>query len=171
VPQALTRVREPPLFPEITHVKKRAFLMGFVQTGSRVKAARLAQMDDRMHWHWLKTDPIYTAAFGRAEQMAGDRVEDRWYTLSLEGTRKGVYHVDTTHSVSPVMQALMKQWQALRDQPAQPRSALASGDADYTEAEVVSLPDIQKPDQTSTDAIFRMLDRLNQHDIGGDDDD
>jgi hypothetical protein len=91
-PQALTMPREPLLFPEITHVKKRALLMAFVQTGSRVKAAHLAQMDDRMHWYWLKTDPIYCEAFERAEQMAGDRVEDRLYTLALEGTRKGVYH-------------------------------------------------------------------------------
>jgi hypothetical protein len=140
--------------------------MGFVQTGSRVKAARLAQMDDRMHWHWLKTDPLYTEAFGRAEQMAGDRVEDRLYTLALEGTRKGVYHhgvrigeedvvyptlilaalngikperykyrVDTSHSVSPAMQALMQQWQSLRESMQAP-PALPEAPSDDAEAEL-----------------------------------
>jgi hypothetical protein len=200
-PQALTRVREPRLFPEITHVKKRAFLVAFVRCGSRQKAAELAGMDDRMHWYWLKTDPVYTAAFGRAEQMAGDRVEDRLYTLSLEGTRKGVYHqgvrvgeedvvyptlilaalngikperykyrVDTTHSMSPALAALMAQWQALRDQ-APPRQQAFPAPQEYTDAEVVLLPDIQTPGRPSRDAVFRMLDRLNQRDIEGNTDD
>jgi hypothetical protein len=203
-PQARTMAREPRLFPEITHVKKRAFLMGFVQTGSRVKAAKLAQMDDRMHWHWLKTDPIYTAAFGRAEQMAGDRVEDRLYTLSLEGTRKGVYHngvrigeeevvyptlilaalngikperykyrIDTTHSVSPAMQALMQQWQALREQPLPARQALPErpDDADATDVAVVPLDDSRTPGRTRRADVFKMLDALNQGELEGDTDD
>jgi hypothetical protein len=79
------------------------------------------------------------------------------------------YRLNTIHSPSPAMQALMKQWQALREQPAPMRPALPAADA-YTEAEVVPLPDIQKPGQSSTDAIFRMLDRLNQRDIKGDTD-
>jgi hypothetical protein len=199
-PQTLPMVYEPRLFPEITHVKKRAFLMGFVQTGSRVKAAKVAQMDDRMHWHWLKTDPIYSEAFGRAEQMAGDRVEDRLYTLSLEGTRKGVYHqgvrigeedvvyptlilaalngikperykyrIDTTQSVSPAMQALMAQWQALREQPIPSRRALPPSDA--TDAVVVPLEDVYTPERTRRADVFKMLDALNQRDIDGDMDD
>jgi hypothetical protein len=200
-PRAVKTAHEPRLFPEITHVKKRAFLVAFVRCGSRQKAAELAGMDDRMHWYWLKTDPIYSEAFERAEQMAGDRMEDRLYTLSLEGTRKGVYHqgvrvgeeqvvyptlilaalngikperykyrLDTTHSVSPALQALMAQWDALREQDT-PRQQALPAPQEYTDAEVVPLPDIQTPDRPSRDAVFRMLDRLNQRDIYGDTDD
>jgi hypothetical protein len=189
------------LFPEITHVKKRAFLVAFVRCGSRQKAAALAGMDDRMHWHWLKTDDAYAAAFAEAERMAGDLVEDRLYTLSLEGTRRGVYHkgvrvgeeevvyptlllaalngikperyrsrVESTHDVSPAMQVLMAQWQALREQATSRPQALPAPQA-YLDAEVVPLPDTQTAGQPSTDEIFRMLDRLNQCDIEGDTDD
>jgi hypothetical protein len=189
-------VREPPLFPEITHVKKRAFLMGFVQTGSRVKAAKLARMDDRMHWHWLKTDPLYTATFGRAEQMAGDRVKDRLYTLALEGTRKGGYHhevrIGEEDVVYPTLilaalngikperykyrvetshevspaMAAMLQQWQALRDTAPPTQPAMPAPQDYIDVEVVPLPEIHTPGRTSREGTFAMLDRLNDPSAG-----
>jgi hypothetical protein len=200
-PQALMQVREPPLFPEITHVKKRAFLVAFVRCGSRQAAAELAGMDDRMHWYWLKTDPVYTAAFGRAEQIAGDRVEDRLYTLALEGTRKGVYHkgvrIGEEGVVYPTLilaalngikperyryrvdstHAVSPAMAALMAQwqvlrdQAPPRQQALPAPQEYTDAEVVPLRDIHTPGRPPRDTVFRMLDRLNQRDSEGDTDD
>jgi hypothetical protein len=199
-PQALMPVHEPPLFPEITHVKKRAFLVAFVRCGARQKAAELAGMDDRMHWYWLKTDPIYNEAFGRAEQMAGDRVEDRLYTLSLEGTRKGVYHrgvrVGEEEVVYPTLilaalngikperykyrvdttHAVSPAMQVLMARwqalrdQATPRQEAFPTPQESIDAEAVPLPDIQTPGRPSRDTIFRMLDRLNPRDIDVDTD-
>lgn len=80
------------LFPEITHVRKRAFLMAFTMVLSIPKAAQLVGMDDRRHWEWLHKDEAYREAFARAQKIAGDRAEDRLYDVGLNGTKRGIYH-------------------------------------------------------------------------------
>jgi hypothetical protein len=68
--------------------------------------------------------------------------------------------VDQTHKLSPAMQALMAQWQAIKAAPVQEPRALPAL-TDYTVAEITPLPGIRRPDEPSRDDTFAMLDRLN----------
>lgn len=74
------------LFPHITHPKKRALLAAFAKTGQLSQAARAARMDDRMHWHWLKKDPAYAAAFVEAQHMVGDMLEQEAIRRAKKGS-------------------------------------------------------------------------------------
>jgi hypothetical protein len=68
------------------------------------------------------------------------------------------YRVDTTHSVSPAMQALMQQWQALREQP-MPTRELPAGEV--IEAESTPLKEPPAPRDRQQEWVFRSLDALN----------
>jgi hypothetical protein len=188
-------------FPEISDTKKRRFLAAFAHLGQREAAAASVGIDSRTHRYWMQKDLVYAEGFKRAEAFVADRIEDEIFRRGIGGWEDPVYwqgaqvgtirrysdtllifaakgampakykdRVDQTHGLSPAMAALYGQWQALREQPAPIRPALPAADA-YTEAEVVPLPDIQKPGQPSMGTIFRMLDQLNQRNIEGDTDD
>jgi hypothetical protein len=91
-PHALTREREPPLFPTITHPKKWAFLAAFVLCGRPVHAATQAKIDVRSHFWWMQNDQAYAQAFGQAEQMAADMAEDKAFRRGIEGVAEGVWY-------------------------------------------------------------------------------
>ena len=93
----LTPEKAPLLFPQITHLKKRAFLTKFAQTGQRVKTAKAVHIDLRYHYRWLREDPDYAQAFAEAEIMADDLLEDRLIELGTCGYEEGIY---CNHSVT-----------------------------------------------------------------------
>jgi hypothetical protein len=186
------------LFPEILHPKKRAFLAAYVTCGRRGRAAEAAGVKHQHYLYWFATDPAFTEAFARAERLCTHLIEDKILRRGLEGIDKPVFwqgrqvatvkdydttllifaakgampekykdRVDQTHQVSPALAALMAQWQALRAQAA-PRQEAFPALQESTDAEVVPLPDTQTPGRPSRDAVFRMLDRLNQRDSYGD---
>jgi hypothetical protein len=72
-------------FPEISHVKKRAFLAAFSRCGSLSKAAKRARVDRRTHYNWLAADPWYVHAFRQAMIEAGDSLQDRLTEMAFEG--------------------------------------------------------------------------------------
>jgi len=81
------------LFPEITHVKKGALLTALAIIGTVQGASRsLKWNDDRIHYHWLHTDPVYAAAVDRARQIAASNIEDKLYELGVEGYDKPVLY-------------------------------------------------------------------------------
>jgi hypothetical protein len=188
------------LFPEILHPKKRAFLAAYVTCGRRGRAAEAAGVKHQHYLYWFATDPAFTEAFARAERLCNHLIEDEILRRGLEGIDKPVFwqgrqvatvkdydttplifaakgampekyrdRVNNTHEVSPALAALMQQWQALRDRVTPQHQALPAPQ-ESTDAEVGPLPDTQTPGRPSRDAIFRMLDRLNQHDIEEDPD-
>jgi len=73
------------LFSAIFHVKKRAFLVAYVETGGIRRASALSQVDWRNHYNWLEADEEYRAAFEKARQLAGDLAEDEIYRRAFLG--------------------------------------------------------------------------------------
>ena len=97
VPQTTRRhgsrqVPVPQLFPEIPHVKKRAFLTAFVICGSRTRAAEMAGCDRKMHLIWLRDDPAYAQAFAQAELMAAELAEEEAWRRGIDGIERGVWY-------------------------------------------------------------------------------
>ena len=83
-----------PLFDEITDYKKRAFLAAYAHMGRLVRAAKAAQCNWRMHYYWLKVDPLYKEKFAEAQQMAGDFLEDEAVRRATEGVTRTRYYKD-----------------------------------------------------------------------------
>lgn len=67
--------------------RKRAFLAAFSECGNLTKAGRLAQVDRRMHYVWMK-DPEYAEAFREAEEVAIENLEAEARRRAVEGLRK-----------------------------------------------------------------------------------
>lgn len=75
-------------FEPIKHPKKRAFLAAFSVFGIVGSAARLAEVDRRTHYNWLKTDPDYAAAFAEAKDDAADKLEEEVWRRAVKGVPK-----------------------------------------------------------------------------------
>lgn len=79
------------LFPKITHPKKRAFLMSYIETSVISVSASLVGIDRKSHNHWLHTDPDYVEAFALAKSKAADHLED-------EATRRALGWMETRYT-------------------------------------------------------------------------
>ena len=75
-------------FSAITHPQKRAFLAAFATVGNVKQAASLAEVSRESHYSWKTHDPDYADAFGHAQDMAADALEDEARKLALEGEKK-----------------------------------------------------------------------------------
>lgn len=75
-------------FRHIPHVKKRALLAAYTETARVASAAKAADVDRNMHYHWLRDDPEYAKAFAVAQQMAAQTLEDE----AVRRARDGVMH-------------------------------------------------------------------------------
>jgi hypothetical protein len=64
-------------FQQIRHPKKRAFLLGVAIDTNRARAAKAADIDRSLHYHWLKTDAAYAEAYKVAHRMGAEALEDR----------------------------------------------------------------------------------------------
>lgn len=111
------------LFPKITHPKKRAFLMSYIETSVISVSASLVGIDRKSHNHWLHTDPDYVEAFALAKSKAADHLEDEATRRALgwmetrytpEGTE---YHVPR-HSDTLMIFRLKGEFAKYREQPA-----------------------------------------------------
>lgn len=78
-------------FADIRHTKKRAFLAAFAQNGHIGKASEVVGISRANHALWMKKDPEYAEAFGRAESMAIERLEAEADRRGVEGVKKPVY--------------------------------------------------------------------------------
>jgi hypothetical protein len=67
------------IFTEIHNPKKRTFLAAFCQSGRIVRACKEAGIHWTSHYHWLKHDKDYPAAFETAKQIAADYLEGEVY--------------------------------------------------------------------------------------------
>ena len=99
------------LFQEITDPHRRAFLAAYAHTGRITQAAKSAQVNWRNHYHWVKNDPVYAAAFQEAQSMAADFLEDEAIRRAKEGVLKPVYykgeHVDNMLEFSDTLMVLL----------------------------------------------------------------
>lgn len=76
----------------IRHIKKRAFLAAFAETGNVSKAAEIAEIHRSMHYHWLGHDANYVTAFAAAEDEAADRLETEARRRAVEGVEEPVFY-------------------------------------------------------------------------------
>jgi hypothetical protein len=72
-------------FPEISHVKKRAFLAAIATTGRITVACKEAGIDWKSHYYWLKHDQSYVEAFHRAMDIAADGFEEEVFRRAFKG--------------------------------------------------------------------------------------
>ena len=63
------------LFEDIAHPRKRAFLAAYLQEGGHITRARKTAGGGAKHWNWLRVDPEYRAAFGRAKRALAEAAE------------------------------------------------------------------------------------------------
>lgn len=74
-------------FTDFHNPSKRAFLSAYAETGRFDLAAQAARVTRFVHYHWMRDDPDYPAAFRQAQDMAAD-------TLETEAVRRAVTGVD-----------------------------------------------------------------------------
>jgi hypothetical protein len=61
---------------ETEHPKKRAFLVAFAECGSITAACNAAEVGRTTVWRWRREDEVFHALCDRAEQIAGDELEE-----------------------------------------------------------------------------------------------
>ena len=71
--------------PEITHPKKKAFLLAYINCGTIKSAAKAAGIERTTHYYWL-ADPEYQQAFNTASLMAGQSLQDEAVRRAFKGS-------------------------------------------------------------------------------------
>jgi len=75
----------PQSFPQVSHPRQRAVLAAFARSGQVRAACTHAEVDRSTHYHWLKHDAAYQAAFAEAHAQVGDWLEDVAVRRATEG--------------------------------------------------------------------------------------
>src|SRR5262245_40353683 len=75
----------PPSFAHLANPHQRAVLAAYSRSGQVRAACVHAGVDRSMHYHWLKQDPAYHAAFHEAQAQAGDWLEEVAMQRATEG--------------------------------------------------------------------------------------
>lgn len=71
--------------------KQAAFLAAFSECGNISRAAKIAGIERRSHYSWIK-DPIYAERFADAENQAVDTLEAEARRRAVEGIDEPVYY-------------------------------------------------------------------------------
>lgn len=94
-------------FPEISHPKKRAFLVAYSELGNRTQAAKAAGIDRRNHSNWMRGDGEYRTAFEEAHQQACETLEEEARRRAVDGVEEPVHYkgekVDTVKKYSDTL--------------------------------------------------------------------
>ena len=78
----------------IQHPKKRAFLKAHATTGNITKSAQAAEIDRQLHYHWLKNDTDYAAAFNDTKGQYQEKLEAEADRRAVEGVKEPVFGRD-----------------------------------------------------------------------------
>ena len=78
-------------YPNISHPKKRAFLLAYERLGVITQAAQAAGIDRRTVTHWRHTDPDFAEAFEEAQQAVADMLEREAIRRAVEGWDEPVF--------------------------------------------------------------------------------
>ena len=79
-------------FDKIRHPQKRALLRAYAVTMHIERAVEAAKIHRSLHYHWLKVDPDYKAAFAEAREQAADALEAAAVDRAKEGCLRVIYH-------------------------------------------------------------------------------
>ena len=74
-----------------TGKRKALFLRAVAGLGNVTAAAEHVGIDRTLHYHWVKVDEAYRAAFNAAMDMAGDRLEIAARRRAVDGVEEPVY--------------------------------------------------------------------------------
>src|SRR5215471_15985313 len=75
-----------------TEAKMRAFIAAYTRTGHVGQACEIAGISRDTHYYKLKTDEAYCAVFEKAQEQAGDLLEDAVFDRALNGVRKQLFY-------------------------------------------------------------------------------
>jgi hypothetical protein len=75
-----------------TVARARAFLASYRRTCNVTKSAKAAGVQPRQHYRWLLAYPGYAAAFGRAQPVAAQFLEDKAVEFSTDGWLEPVFY-------------------------------------------------------------------------------
>lgn len=75
----------------ISHPKKAAFLAAYVECGTISHAAKAAEIRRETHHEWVRSDPVYAAAFAEAKEQAVECLEREARRRAIEGVDEPVY--------------------------------------------------------------------------------
>lgn len=78
-------------FIEVDNPGKRRFLNAYARLGGIRRAAEASDTSFQSHYHWLRDDAIYAAAFAQARIMAGDELESAAFHRAVDGVDKPVF--------------------------------------------------------------------------------
>jgi hypothetical protein len=79
----LEELRE--VFADLENPYQRAFLAAFIVTRGIAHAARLAAVERRAHYHWMKRDDGYRERFELARAMIADEAEAELWRRAFRG--------------------------------------------------------------------------------------
>ena len=75
----------PPRVSQVANPRQRAVLAAYARSGQVRAACVHAEVDRSLHYHWLKHDPAYGAAFAEAQAQVGDWLEEEAVRRATEG--------------------------------------------------------------------------------------
>ena len=67
-------------------------LLAYAVTMQIDRAVQAAKIHRSLHYHWLKTNPDYKAAFAEAKLQAADALEAEAVRRAKDGTLRTIYH-------------------------------------------------------------------------------
>ena len=76
----------------VRHAKKRRVLAGISNTANVLLSCQMAEISRESHYHWLKTDELYRAAFNVAMDRGIDALEAEVTRRAFDGVLKPVYN-------------------------------------------------------------------------------
>lgn len=80
-------------FAALSDPKKERLLRHYVNSGGQVtKAARLAGVASRTHYHWMANDPLYAAAFEAAKLRTLDIIEAEIIRRGVKGYKEPIIY-------------------------------------------------------------------------------
>jgi len=77
----------PEAFHEIREINRRLFLKAYADRGTIKRAAMIAGVDRTLHYHWLRDDG-YKAAFGEAQRMYREKLEEEADRRAVDGVQR-----------------------------------------------------------------------------------
>jgi hypothetical protein len=134
--------------------KRAAFLAAFAECGNIKLAAKLAECDRSMHYHWLE-DPDYERAFAAAKAEACDSLEAEARRRAMDGTERRIYHrgvqLDTIREYSDTLLIFLM------------KGAMPDKYRDNWKGEITGLTPASRIDlSTATDAELEQLEALTR---------
>jgi len=85
-------MKKEPEFPQIPQPKRRKVLAAMARTCNLLRACQIADVDPSTHYHWMREDPVYAAAFEIAKSRGADMLEAEAVRRAYQGIDEPVFN-------------------------------------------------------------------------------